>query len=70
MTETMRLAYEARVAVRGELASPKSFPRLTHNKDDKDKRETHQRTPAHVGEGGGMVTALQTKTTVNLSCRG
>lgn len=35
----MRLAYEARVAVRGELASPKSFSRLIHNKD-KDKRET------------------------------
>lgn len=46
----MRLAYEARVAVRGELASPKSFPRLIHNnKDDRDKRETHPRTFAHVG---------------------
>lgn len=43
----MRLAYEARVAVRGELASPKSFPRLIHNKDDRDKRETHPRTLAH-----------------------
>lgn len=42
VTETMRLAYEARVAVRGELASPKSFPRLIHNnKDNRDKRETH-----------------------------
>lgn len=48
----MRLAYKARVAVRGELASPKSFPRLIHNKDDRDKRETHPRTLAHVGEGG------------------
>lgn len=46
----MSLAYEARVAVRGELASPKSFPRLIHdNKDDRDKRETHPRTLAHVG---------------------
>lgn len=46
----MRLAYEARVAVRGELASPKSFPRLIHdNKDDRDKRETHPRTLANVG---------------------
>lgn len=46
----MRLAYEARVAVRGELASPKSFSRLIHNnKDDRDKRETHPRTLSHVG---------------------
>lgn len=46
----MRLAYEARVAVRGELASPKSFPRLIHNnKDDRDKRETDPRTLAHIG---------------------
>lgn len=39
----MRLAYEARVAVRGELASPKSFPRLIHNnkKDDRDKERKH-----------------------------
>lgn len=45
----MRLSYEARVAVRGELASPKSFPRLiVNNMDDRDKRETHQ-TPAHIG---------------------
>lgn len=50
VTEMMSLAYEARVAVRGELASPKSFPRLIHNnKDDRDKRETHPRTLAHVG---------------------
>ena len=47
--DTMGFAYEARVAVRGELASPKSFPRLIHNKDDRDKRETHPRTLAHVG---------------------
>lgn len=53
MTEMMSLAYEARVAVRGELASPKSFPRLIHdNKDDRDKRETHPRTLAHVGTKG------------------
>lgn len=46
----MRLAYEARVAVRGELASPESFPRLIrNNKDNRDKRETHSRTLAHVG---------------------
>lgn len=50
VTEMMSLAYEARVAVRGELASPKSFPRLIHNnKDDRDKRETHPRTLAHIG---------------------
>lgn len=50
VTETMRLAYEARVAVRGELASPKSLSRLIHNnKDDRDKRETTPRTPVHVG---------------------
>lgn len=47
VTQTMRLAYEASVAVRGELASPKSFSRLIHNnKDDRDKRETHPRTLA------------------------
>lgn len=41
----MSPAYEARVAVRGELASPKSFPRLIrNNKDGRDKRETHPRT--------------------------
>lgn len=40
VTEVMSLSYEARVAVRGELASPKSFSRLIHdNKDDRDKRE-------------------------------
>lgn len=45
----MSLSYEARVAVRGELASPKSFPRLIlSNMDDRDKRETHQ-TLAHIG---------------------
>lgn len=45
----MSLSYEARVAVRGELASPKSFPRLIlNNMDDRDKRETHQ-TLAHIG---------------------
>lgn len=45
----MSLSYEARVAVRGELASPKSFPRLIlNNMDDRDKRETHQ-TLAHTG---------------------
>lgn len=50
LTETMWLAYEARVAVRGELASPKSFSRLIHdNKDDRDKRETHPRTVARCG---------------------
>lgn len=38
------LSYEARVAVGGELASPKSFPRLIlNNMDDRDKRETHQK---------------------------
>lgn len=64
MTEMMNLAYEARVAVRGELASPKSFPRLIHNnKDDRDKRETHPRTLAHI------VTTLHTKTREYLSCR-
>lgn len=53
----MRLAYEARVAVRGELASPKSFSRLIHNdKDNRDKRETHPRTLAHFG----TATVLQT----------
>lgn len=42
--EVMSLAYEARVAVRGELASPKSFPRLIHNnKDDRDKRRNTPR---------------------------
>lgn len=47
VTEMMSLAYEARVAVRGELASPKSFPRLIHdNKDDRDKRETQPKTLA------------------------
>lgn len=46
----MSLSYKARVAVRGELASPKSFPRLIHNnKDDRDKRETHPWTLAHTG---------------------
>lgn len=50
VTEMMSLAYEARVAVRGELASPKSFPRPIHNnKDDRDKRETHPRTLVHTG---------------------
>lgn len=45
VTKTMRLAYEARVAVRGELASPKSFSRLIHNnKDDRDKRNTPEDT--------------------------
>lgn len=40
----MSLSYEARVAVGGELASPKSFPRLIlNNMDDRDKRETHQK---------------------------
>lgn len=45
----MRLAYEARVAVRGELASPKSFSRLIHHKDNRNKRETHPRTLGHFG---------------------
>lgn len=46
----MSLSYEARVAVGGgELASPKSFPRLILNKmDDRDRRETHQEV-ARVG---------------------
>lgn len=45
----MSLSYEARVAVRGELASPKSFPRLLlNNMDDRNTRETHQ-TLAHMG---------------------
>lgn len=45
----MSLSYEARVAVRGELASPKSFPRLIlNNMDDRDKRETHQKL-ARIG---------------------
>lgn len=62
VTKTMRLAYEARVAVRGELASPKSFSRLIHNnKDDRDKREIHPRTPAHVGTKKSNVTTPQTK---------
>lgn len=48
--ETMSLAYEARVAVRGELASPKSFSRLIHNnKDDRDKRETPEDTRPTFG---------------------
>lgn len=73
--ETMRLAYEARVAVRGELASPKSFPRLIHNnKDDRDKRETHPRTLAHIGtkkkKKKAIVTTLQTKVRGYLSVRG
>lgn len=48
VTKMMSLAYEARVAVRGELASPKSFPRLIHNnKDDRDKeRNTPEDTRA------------------------
>ena len=74
----MRLAYEARVAVRGELASPKSFPRLIHNnKDDRDKRETHPRTIAHVWDPKKkkkkkkpLSQTLQTKTRVYLSIRG
>lgn len=42
----MSLSYEARVAVRGELASPKSFPRLIlNNMDDRDKRETPDTRP-------------------------
>lgn len=45
----MSLSYEARVAVKGELASPKSFPRLIlNNMDDRDERETHH-TLAHIG---------------------
>lgn len=44
----MSLSYEARAAVRSELASPKSFPRLIlNNMDDRDTRETHQ-TLAHM----------------------
>lgn len=53
VTETMRLAYEARVAVRGELASPKSFSTLIHDKDNRDKRETHPGTHGHFGTNGG-----------------
>lgn len=45
----MRLAYEAR----GELASPKSFPRLIHNnEDDSDKRNTPEDVGGMWGEGG------------------
>lgn len=46
----MSLSYGARVAVGGgELASPKSFPRLIlNNMDDRDKRETHQKL-ARIG---------------------
>lgn len=45
----MSLSYEARVAVRGELASPKSLPKLLlNNMDDRDTRETHP-TVAHMG---------------------
>lgn len=55
--ETMRLAYEARVAVRGELASPKSFSRLIHNnKDDRDKRGTPEDTRPRLAQ---KATTLQ-----------
>ena len=65
------MAYEARVGVRGELASPKSFSRLIHNnKDDRYKRETHPRAVARFGtkrkrkkkkKSKAIVTNLQTK---------